>query len=834
VNENTVFRARLLHLVDGVPKGYVLFPKGSQNNIYHAVGSSDSADPLSGGIIAFTEARPVTVTGLSMEAKDTYRVIELDGSNYTTKYSIDSGPVTDDCGEINLPENANMTVTVINRYEENDGALIVSKKLSGSYADWGIGNLSAFRFRVKCVETNDYLTFENNIYTGLSATGTYISFSQSSSAILTGIPYGGLYTVEEEADPHLAEGSPEYEYPDGGDSIGNDGLVEVTNTYRPGTHALIIDKRLTGSHYTWGVNTQTVFRALVMDVTNNYFIGFPGGKINNIYHAAGNSGSDIPPYDDSEYVIEFTAGQPVTLLGLVPDMEYRVVEFDGIRDAEVPEDETDGWHYFVTYTGNNAVLPEDANTTVTLANFYDHSVGLLVISKELEGSPQDWGVDASTVFEAKIRCLDTGKYMLLIENDGQYFYTDLDGEGTIIGFSQGSAAVVRDIPAGEYEVEESGGERYTTNYIYNFDDGAVSFTEDDDHESHHTVRVINTYEPGMAAVIIEKILAGDPAGWGANNATVFRALVRDKDEDTFLRFGGRVSNTYSYTGVSGAAIRPDQPGGLPTGHTLSEYAVEFTAAQAITLINLPEGRYEIIEIAGSGYTAVITGHDAGETFVSLGRNQTRTIRITNTFTEQPPYQPPVTPPEGPVPDPDPDPDPDPEPPEPPDPEPGPGPDDPDLTEPPPPVDPEPPQFPDNPAVVLPPGTTPDDFPGIDFNTVQPDPDRPGGTNPNAPPIPNSPDYTLIPYYDDDGEIFFIEFDDLGVPLGEWRWDYDEEMWIFDDDIPLGAWDFDDPSTPLDTMPVTGSGSWRFFSAIFGALSLLCGVFLRSRKRAPCR
>jgi hypothetical protein len=834
VNENTVFRARLLHLVNGIPKGYVLFPKGNQNNIYHAVGSSDSNDPLSGGIIAFTEARPVTITGLSMEAKDTYQVIELDGNHYTTKYRIDSGSITDGC-EVNLPENANMTVTVINTYEKNDGALVVSKKLSGSYADWGIGNLSVFNFRVKCVETGDYLTFENNIYTGSSATGTYVAFSQSSSAVLTGIPHGGFYTVEEAADPHLAEGSPGYEYPGGENNIGNVGLAEVTNTYKPGTHALIIDKRLTGSHYTWGVNNQTVFTALVMDVTNDYFLKFPGGKINNVYQAGGNSGSDIPPFTDSDYIIEFTAGQPVTLLGLVPDMEYRIVEFDGVRGAEVPQDETEGWHYSVTYAGNNVVLPKDTNTTVTLANFYYHSAGLLVISKELEGSPHDWGVDGSTVFGARIKCLNTGKYMLLTETDGQYFHTDFDDRGTLIKFSQGFAAVVRDIPAGEYEIEESGG-RYQTRYVYNANVNAVSFTEDDNHEARHEVRVINTYESGEGAVIVEKRLAGYPRHWGANNATVFGAFVRDADNKSFLRFGARVSNTYSLIGDNGVDIRPDQPGGLPLGHTLAEYTIGFTAAQAITLTNLPEGRFEIFEIAGSGYAAAIDGYDAGETFVSLTESQpTRTVTITNTFREQPPDTPPVTPPTN-YPEPPEEPDPGPEPPEPPDPEPGPGPSDPEEPDP---IEPDPPVFPENPAVVLPPGTTPGDFPGIDFEATQPDPDRPGGTNPNAPPMPNSPGYTIMPFIDEDGEIYFIEFDDEGVPLGEWRWDDDEEMWIFDDDIPLGEWDYiewdfmnpneDEPL--IENMPVTGGISWQFYSVLFGLILAGLGVFLRKEKKA---
>ena len=35
---------------------------------------------------------------------------------------------------------------------------------------------------------------------------------------------------------------------------------------------------------------------------------------------------------------------------------------------------------------------------------------------------------------------------------------------------------------------------------------------------------------------------------------------------------------------------------------------------------------------------------------------------------------------------------------------------------------------------------------------------------------------------------WIELDDMGVPLGQWRWDDDEEEWVFDFfDVLLAAW-----------------------------------------------
>jgi hypothetical protein len=59
---------------------------------------------------------------------------------------------------------------------------------------------------------------------------------------------------------------------------------------------------------------------------------------------------------------------------------------------------------------------------------------------------------------------------------------------------------------------------------------------------------------------------------------------------------------------------------------------------------------------------------------------------------------------------------------------------------------------------------------------------------------------LVPVFDEDGEMFFIEFDEDGVPLGMWTWDPEEEMWIFDEDVPLGMWEFADFGDFADDIP----------------------------------
>lgn len=68
----------------------------------------------------------------------------------------------------------------------------------------------------------------------------------------------------------------------------------------------------------------------------------------------------------------------------------------------------------------------------------------------------------------------------------------------------------------------------------------------------------------------------------------------------------------------------------------------------------------------------------------------------------------------------------------------------------------------------------------------------GGTDPNIPPIPQEPGNELI-----EDPPYFWELDDEGAPLGRWEWDENEEMWIFDEDVPLSYF----PSSPL--LPQTG-------------------------------
>jgi hypothetical protein len=126
-----------------------------------------------------------------------------------------------------------------------------------------------------------------------------------------------------------------------------------------------------------------------------------------------------------------------------------------------------------------------------------------------------------------------------------------------------------------------------------------------------------------------------------------------------------------------------------------------------------------------------------------------------------------------------------EPQEPEEPEPAPGPEEP---------EPEPPVAP--PGVIIRPGT------------------------PDTPPEPAVPGGTLTPQIGDDGEEFFIEVDEDGVPLGEWHYIPPEEVWIYEPYPPLGEF----------TPPQTGDGGAAVF-ALMSAASAAGLIFAATpRKR----
>jgi hypothetical protein len=93
--------------------------------------------------------------------------------------------------------------------------------------------------------------------------------------------------------------------------------------------------------------------------------------------------------------------------------------------------------------------------------------------------------------------------------------------------------------------------------------------------------------------------------------------------------------------------------------------------------------------------------------------------------------------------------------------------------------------------------------------------RPGV--PNVPPPAANLGATLVPNDNGGG---FVEFDEDGVPLGEWHFDEEIESWIFDPIVPMAVF----------PVPATGDVGAVIPVALFALLALCAAVVATRKKR----
>ncbi|MCL1805003.1 MAG: hypothetical protein FWG28_03230 [Clostridiales bacterium] len=439
---------------------------------------------------------------------------------------------------------------------------------------------------------------------------------------------------------------------------------------------------------------------------------------------------------------------------------------------------------------NYATVTADSSEFPVLT-FTNSKVGGLTIRKELAVAYADWGVKNDTEFKAEIMDLDApGSPALVFVRDtdgsadyycvgnassgGPYYYGGAAcGAGSLvtsIPFAAANPVTLANMPLGKrYEVKEidENGLHYTTTYAGNglpLTDGAA-------------VTVTNTYVHGTGNLTIRKALFGDYKDMGVGESTVFTATIADLHGTpdagggpNILRFKKQPEANGSYYCVG------NEVDGFSGGYT-GEYIIEipFTAAKPTVLTNLWAGEYQVMESASDPAPAAVT-YDEGPTLLPTDGNAVASIA--NTYTK-PAVKPPAD--GDPATDPPKDDDKDTE---------DPDPDDPDGEEPPAdPDDPDDPRDPDDP-----------DGPRGTANITIYAP--PGGSDPYIPPNPTVSGHAIEP--GDDG--IFIEFDEEGVPLGEWHWEEVIEEWIFEEYPPLGS------------LPITGAAGLAWSSVLLACLS----------------
>ena len=567
------------------------------------------------------------------------------------------------------------------------------------------------------------------------------------------------------------------------------GKITFTNAWKGGggttstpAGSIEISKTLAGSYRDWGVDNNTEFKAYIKDVTNDVYVRLTGAGPQYDFKETGATGD----------LITFSAGKSAVVNNLPANVTYKV--------EEVIEEKA---HY--SAGGSLALakpLEEGKTEEITVVNTYVHGTGYLIISKNLAGNFADWGVNASTIFTAKIKDVTNNNYLLFKEtpeSDGSYWCVgnDVDGlseaySGTpikYIPFSAGKAAKVTNLWSGlKYEVQENPGAHYTTLYIGN----NTTFPEGE----NRTVTVSNLFMHGTGKLVISKSLAGSYDSYGVGNSTEFKVKIWDETGKNFLLFKDVKESDGSYRCVGNEV---DGLSETYTGKTVTELAV--SAGRPLYLSNLwANCAYSVHEVSGGGsYSAGYIGNGGMLPGSGDAPEANITITVVNTYSSEP--QPPD---ENKDKDPEPDASPD--------------------------VSPDPNPSPDN---------TPDTIPGTDTGesgggsggdrqpggAVTPGVDdrpggsAPGGTDRSIPPNPTIPGRTIQP-----GEVdgVFIEFDDEGVPLGEWRWDDDELMWIYDEYPPMGE------------LPVTGRVYIPYhLLMVAGIILVIYGAALRKyRSKRP--
>ena len=485
--------------------------------------------------------------------------------------------------------------------------------------------------------------------------------------------------------------------------------------------------------------------------------------------------------------------------------------------------------------------------------------GYLSISKEFPSwdCHAEWGIDFRTEFTARLSIP-----VLRVSSGDSYVYVLDDEPGAAnyeVKFTEGSPATIMGIHAGTVvtvtEVAPFPGAAGLVSATY--PGGSSATIREGEYEY---VTVLNTYDHATGTLEVVKAVSG--VSVAALNRAAVEITIWDEDEDgsnypvsDACASEGRAKLIFSSTPESDGSYRcvghidPDRVHYSETGfdgtNTISALQLS-TDGTPLRLSNLwVQREYSVVEAnppAVSGYTCSVSSNTI---VLSLNAGTDRTITLTNAYSAnstggqpEPTASPSPTPTSTPTPTPDPDPDPTPTPDPDPTPTPTPDPDDKDDD------DGDDGDKDDDeggyggggededdgdggrdrdrgnrPNVVFPDGQGPANFPQIDFERSQPDRTRPGGNIREAPPIPNVQGNTLVPQYNEDDEVIFIELDEEGVPLGQWGWDDEEELWLFDEFPPLGGWE-----TTSMTLPQTGTTSYvSVYLLLFGLSFVGMGV-----------
>ena len=690
------------------------------------------------------------------------------------------------------------------------GTLTIKKSIVAD-PEWTVGPDTIYQAKIK-LSGGGYMNVTGTapyyFFSGKSSSGSVINFTENNPAIISYIPDGTECEVVEEDENSSLYDSVDYSvtFPI---TINTDDIVDVTVTNKYVDYAcgglvinkeLIIDPEFTDDwNDEFGVNDQKVFEARIRDLSGNNYLVFEktDTPVVNTYFCKGNTATitDMTGLVDR---VSFKVGEAATVENLWAfGSKYRVEEI-GTENCDVTyvyEDED-------ANVFSDATIVDDGDIiTVKVTNTYGNPNELtndLIINKRHDGRFYDWrdSVDADTVYTATIKN-QNGSTMRFTDNkDSSYTYRGTNqssGSVSVVSFSINKPARLQNLPKtvgsnqAKYTVTEAIGANYTISYEGG--QGGELPTNGD-----LTVTVVNSYKQGntsnteLGSLIVHKTLEG----YSQPPAAPFTARIFLPDANSYMKFNQvkpeDTENPYVY----------DYNGNDSVGDLL-----QFTEDHPATINGIPSGiDCKVVETPGARYSPK---YSPEEKTIARGNNN---ITVNNV------YRPSSSTPD--------------------EPSGGGGPDEPegddddgdddgdDDTKT---VDPERP--------VTPEVTEEDDDSDDDGTTgggrdqgdeEQPDPTVPGGPNRGAPPIANDPSFSLQPQVDENNNVYYVEIDDLGTALGEWRYNDEEEQWIFDPYPPMADMEF------LEEMPHTGDSLGSAFLYTLAGLTLMLFLLSTERKR----